>query len=106
MKGRKEASTIVRYLIGNGETARLWLDPWQHHGRLKEDFPATFTNSSELHLNAKVSSLIHNGKWLITDNLRRTLPETVRIIEETKIMGGEDELVWTAGRTGDYERDL
>lgn len=40
---RKEAEYIARHLIGNRENPKFWLDPWQHRGRMKEDFPNKLT---------------------------------------------------------------
>lgn len=70
LKGRKEAIYIVRHLIGDGRSTRLWLDPWQHHGMMIENFPAIFIYSSYWHLNAKMSALIIDEAWQIDEVFR------------------------------------
>lgn len=71
LKGRKEAMFIARHVIGNGEGTRMWLDPWQHRGILRQYFPNTLLFHNDCNLQAKVCRLIQNGGWSIPGHMKR-----------------------------------
>lgn len=41
LKGRKEAVTMVRHIIGDGKDTRLWKDPWSQGVSLNQYFPCS-----------------------------------------------------------------
>lgn len=98
LKGRRDATYMVRHLIGNGEAMRIWLDPWQHRGLLKEWFPIQLMYNSNCNIKAKVSSLIVDGKWSIPSVMARATPDIHAFVEDTVIHEGSDEIIWASAQ--------
>lgn len=84
LKGRTDASFMVRYLIGDRRDTGLWLDPWHHRGILRDHFLAQLTYNSEMNIKAKVRNLIQEGVGQLLERLQRYAPDIIGIIEDTK----------------------
>lgn len=54
-------------------------------------------------MHAKVCELIVYGKWEIDDSLKRTAPEIMKPVEDTKIAGRDDEIIWTVSKYGEFK---
>lgn len=102
MKGREDATFMVRHVIGNGENTTVWLDPWHHRQLLKDHFPYQLLYSSDCNLKTKVSELIIDGRWAIPNALARTAPYIQAITEDTEYHGGEDFVVYAPTQQGNY----
>lgn len=102
LKGRKEASFMIRHLIGNGQNTRVWLDPWHQRGLLKEWFPLQLLYNSDCIMNSYVNSLINDDQWWVPAGLIRHAPDIAELIEATEIRGGPDEVVWAPSSNGQY----
>lgn len=101
LRGRKEASYIIRHCIRDGEYT-LWSNPCQHRGILKDDFLQVLFYHSSCDFQVKVSALIINGERWLRESLQRVAPNIAKIIVETIIEGGADEPSWTVLKHGEF----
>lgn len=93
-------------MIGDGENTYLWLDPWQQNGILKKEFPQSLLYHSACNIGVKVAALIQNGEWNVPEILNRTAPHVAELIRDTEIEGGQDSVIWSASKSGEFELKL
>ncbi|KAF6175892.1 hypothetical protein GIB67_003380 [Kingdonia uniflora] len=91
-------------LSGNGENTLFWKDPWHPNGILLERFQLNFRYESTLHINAKVSAIITNGRWKIPEHIACMLSDNILLpIHYVDIIGNtEDRVVWTPSKNEIY----
>lgn len=102
LKESKEVVYMVRHLIGNGENIRIWLDPWQPRGMLKNWFPMQLTYNADCNMKATASSIIENVQWFTPSSLARYASDISELILSIEIRGGEDEIEWAPAVDGKF----
>src|SRR5450432_1701963 len=60
---RDIGQSLILYRIGNGQSTSLWFDNWHPLGPLYKRFGDEVAYNDGRSLQAKVSSIIHNGQW-------------------------------------------
>lgn len=60
------------------------------------------TYNNIYNLTNKVSLLIEEGRWSISDRVRRHIPEVIDVIEDKEIGRGEDDILWGPAKHGMY----
>ena len=61
---RDIAKQLLRFEVGNGENIHLWLDLWHPNGILIDKYGYRAIYDANSRVEAKLSSVIHNGDWL------------------------------------------
>ncbi|KAI8534979.1 hypothetical protein RHMOL_Rhmol10G0139200 [Rhododendron molle] len=77
-KLRKVVQPLIKYVIGNGNSAFLWLDYWHDAGPLYKVFGEGIVNDVGSSLLAKVSSIIQNGNWHWSRQRNRAVMKIMR----------------------------
>lgn len=101
IEGRKVLTKGLGWLIGDGDSVRVWDDPW-----LSTSEPLTPIGPRPLHLaNLKVSDLIHRDSntwnW---DRIRRFIPmyePQIRLLQLSGVKH-KDNLAWLFNKNGKY----
>lgn len=93
---------MVRLIIGDGNSTRLWLNPWHHRGLLHDWFPTQLTYNSWCNLKAKAAALIEDNEWSLPEQLKRCAPDMALLIEGTEITGGDDYIIWAPSASGKF----
>lgn len=65
LKFRNTGRQLIKFVVGNGHKIYLWLDNWHPKGPLLNAYRLREVYDAAIHINAKLSSVIHSGKWLV-----------------------------------------
>jgi hypothetical protein len=97
----EEVKRFLRFEVGNGEDIHLWLDSWHPYGVLLENYGYMVVYDAQSRVEAKLSSVIFNGKWYWRPARSDDLVEIQSKLYEVRL-GLQDKPLRTASRKGVY----
>ena len=105
---RAEVRPFIRHIIGDGRHTSLWFDTWLPFGPILPQFEERVIYDSALLRQAKVASIITNGRWMwpIANSpdlliLKQAIPFTM-VPDVSK----GDEVIWSYSKSGRYSTNL
>lgn len=94
----------IRYEIGNGDDAFLWIDYWHPLGGLYQRFGEGLVRNRGQALNTKVSSIIVQGNWCWLNQRNRVIQHIMRLTPTDFIPSPSncDRMIWTLSKDGKF----
>jgi hypothetical protein len=98
---RDISKQFLRIEVGNGENIHFWLDLWHPDGILIEKYGYRVFYDAQSRVEAKLSSVIHNGDWFWRPARSEGLVDIQARLPEINL-GPADNPIWTASRKSHF----
>ena len=94
---RDIAKGCLRFEVGDGENIHLWLDSWHPDGILLGKYGYRAVYDAQSNVEAKLSTVIHNGDWFWRPARSDALVEIQSKLAEVR-SGFVDHPIWTVSK--------
>jgi hypothetical protein len=98
---RSTATEFIKFEVGDGKLIHLWLDNWHPFGPLYERYGFRIIYDSHSTLEAKMNSVIRNGRWSWKPARSEEFVEIQSKLPDVPL-GNVDKPIWTLSRKGVY----
>ncbi|KAL4018288.1 hypothetical protein IC575_021879 [Cucumis melo] len=103
LRKREKLKHLVRMKVGNGNSFRVWLDPWLPEGAILEQVGERVMYDAASRRKARLSDFIDpDGEWLWPRVSLELIDLWERVQEVSPCLSVSDSWVWVPGRRGGF----